>query len=354
MQHSFAVPVESTSPRLRLDVFIAQSLAQMASADPADPADVDSPSGADADADRDTAPQVALSRARVQQLIAAGMVQVDGEATRSCARLRPGQTVEVRVPEPEPLKLTPVPMALRVLHEDAHLLVLDKPAGLVVHPGAGQHGPTLVHGLLAHCQDLSGIGGVLRPGIVHRLDAGTTGVMVVAKNDHAHQALSAQFAARTVRKRYLALVHGQPRDERGNPARQGRLETPFGRHPTHRQRMTGRLPQSPNCRMAVTHWRVLGADSATSLLEVALETGRTHQIRVHMAEMGCPVVGDAMYGGGRPVPEHLAQTLGHQALHAALLAFAHPVTGVAHVFEAPVPPSWAAAAKTLIAPKAGG
>ena len=327
MQQSFAVPpapAELAAPSPRLDVFLTQCLQQAGGL--GDPA---------------------FSRGRIQQLIEAGHVRVDGQAARRAARVRPGQKVDVVVPAPVPLSVVPVAMQLQILHEDGDLLLLNKPAGLVVHPGAGQQGPTLVHGLLAHCHDLSGIGGVLRPGIVHRLDAGTTGVMVVAKNDRAHQHLSAQFAARTVRKRYLALVHGQPRDARGNPLAQGRIETAFGRHPTHRQRMTGRLPVADAARMAVTHWRLLGQADGMSLLEVALETGRTHQIRVHMSELGCPVVGDAMYGGGRPVPEPLAAQLGHQALHAAQLAFAHPATGVAQVHQAPVPPSWAAMAAQL-------
>ena len=276
----------------------------------------------------------ALSRAQIQRLIAAGRVTVDDQPCRASRTLRGGEQVRLELPPPEPLDLVPEPMDLRVLFEDQHLIALDKPAGLVVHPGPGHHSGTLVHGLLAHCRDLSGIGGVSRPGIVHRLDRGTSGVLVVAKSDRAHEGLAAQFAGRTAHKTYVAFVVGEPQP------RADTIDTPFGRHPTDRKRFSGRVSSG---RRAITHYRVRAARGGLAELEIDLATGRTHQIRVHLAERGHPVAGDAPYGGRKlarvvDAPLHAAcAALDHQALHAARLEIAHPVTSRRLVLEAPLP-----------------
>jgi len=286
-----------------------------------------------------------LSRARLQALIADGAVHIDGQPGRASGRVRPGQIIRLTLPDPAPPGLVPHPMALTILYEDAHLLVLDKPAHLVVHPGAGTTRPTLVHGLLAHCQDLSGIGGVLRPGIVHRLDGGTTGLMVVAKNDRSHRHLAEQFAARTVQKGYLALVYAGAPLQAGT----GDIRTPYGRHPKDRRRMTGRLEEGPGTRRAHTAWRLKGQQDGLALLAVTLHTGRTHQIRAHLSELGCPIVGDPLYGPAhRPLPPGCAN-LSHQALHAAFLSFDHPVTHERLRYRAQVPASWRQLAETLFA-----
>lgn len=290
------------------------------------------------------APWQGFSRARFQRLISDGHVTVDGAQGRAAQRLRGGECVAIAVPAPEPMALTPVPMALDVLHEDADIILVNKPAGLVVHPGAGTRAPTLVHGLLAHCGDLSGIGGVARPGIVHRLDGGTSGVIVVAKHDRAHEGLARQFAQRTTVKRYVALVLGEPK-----PA-QATLCTLFGRHPVHRQRYTSRVPRG---KTAITSYSVQAAAGGLALLDILLGTGRTHQIRVHMAEAGHPVVGDPVYGGRAwSRITHAAwraqgETLTHQALHAASLAITHPITGKPLRIEAPLPRAWKALAQAL-------
>jgi 23S rRNA pseudouridine1911/1915/1917 synthase len=264
---------------------------------------------------------------------------VDGEATRRALRLRGGERVLVRVPDPEPLNLIPEPMALEVLFEDEHLIAVAKPAGLVVHPGAGHRTGTLVHGLLAHCRHLSGIGGVERPGIVHRLDRGTSGVMVVAKSDRAHVGLAAAFAAREVDKHYLAFVLGKP------SPRLGTIDTCYGRHPSVRTRFTSKLHAG---KRAITDYEVVASGDGVTELAVRLLTGRTHQIRVHLADRGHPVVGDARYGG-RPFqrnkktpPRAAAQELDHQALHAHRLRLTHPVTGESLDLEAPLPAELAA------------
>jgi len=279
-----------------------------------------------------------LSRARLQALISDGHVLVDGTAPRPSARLRPGQAVVVRVPPPVAAEPGPEDIPLRVLHEDAHLLVVDKPAGLVVHPGAGNASGTLVNALLRHVRDLSGVGGVLRPGIVHRLDRGTSGLLVVAKDDETHRDLVRQFAGRHVEKEYLALVHGHP------PARQGEIDQPIGRDPVHRQRMSIRAPRG---REARTSWRVEERFDGASLVRVRIHTGRTHQIRVHLASIGHPVAGDATYGGTRTPSSRRAEAraailaLLRPALHAARLAFTHPATGERVSFVSPLPPDLA-------------
>jgi 23S rRNA pseudouridine1911/1915/1917 synthase len=278
-----------------------------------------------------------LSRARVQDLIERGAVLVGGHPQKSRHVMRASERVTLAVPALEPLALTPEPIPLDILYEDEHLLVLNKPAGLVVHPGAGRATGTLVHALLAHCRDLPGIGGVERPGIVHRLDRETSGVMVVAKTEAAHQSLSAQFKHRIVRKRYVALVHGAVRDDAG------RIEAAVGRRENDRQRMGVRKTGG---REARTLYRVLQRMEEMSLLELSLETGRTHQIRVHLAHIGYPVIGDATYGGRR---ERRFTASGEarverQMLHAWRLGFRHPHTDAWLEFTAPVPDDFRAAA----------
>lgn len=287
-----------------------------------------------------------LSRARLQQLIEIEAILLDGRATRPALKLKGGEEVLVRVPEPTPMHLAPAPLSLDVLYEDSHVIGLCKPAGLVVHPGAGTHDePTLVHGLLAHCGDLSGIGGVQRPGVVHRLDCGTSGVMIVAKHDQAHQGLAAQFSGRTATKRYVALVLGAPAQP------QATLDTLYGRHPVHRQRFSSRVGAG---KRAVTRYRVLGSAFGLAALDVLLGTGRTHQIRVHLADLGHPVLGDPMYGGRQsarvtePGLRAMAAALRHQALHAARLELTHPMTGAPLVLQAPPPASWHAILKGVI------
>ena len=249
------------------------------------------------------------------------------------------------IPAPKPAGALPEDIPLRIVHEDPFLLVVDKPAGMVVHPAAGHSGGTLVNALLHHCRDLSGIGGVLRPGIVHRLDKETSGLLVVAKSDEAHRGLAGQFKRREVRKTYQAIVYGDPKTDGG------RIEAPVGRHPTDRKRMS---TQSRRGKGAATVWRVRERFGAFSLLEVEIETGRTHQIRVHLADIGHPVVGDRIYGGaGRsrtvadPGVRARIRALDRQALHARRLSFAHPVTGEALQFTAPLPEELASLCASL-------
>ena len=284
-----------------------------------------------------------LSRTRLQVLIAAGRVEVTGGAPKASHRLRAGTCVTIEVPPPEPATLTAEAIPLDVVYEDADLLVVNKPTGLVVHPGAGHRTGTLVHALLAHCGPaLSGVGGVRRPGIVHRLDRGTSGLLVVAKNDSAHHALARQLKARTVERRYLALVHGRLRHAAGV------VETAIGRDPRDRLRMAVRPPGAG--RSALTRYRVLERfvrPAPLTLLEAILGTGRTHQIRVHLAHLGAPVVGDRTYRGRGSAPSDAelaahAARLGGQALHAAVLGFIHPTTGAPHRYEAPLPPPFGA------------
>ncbi len=286
-----------------------------------------------------------LSRSHVQKLIAEGLVTVDGEATKAGYRIEPGEAVLVKVPFPEPLAAKPEFIPLDIIYEDEHLVVLNKPRGLVVHPAPGHLQHTLVNALLAHCDHLSGIGGVCRPGIVHRLDRDTSGVMVVAKTDLAHQSLARQIKDRTAHRRYLALVHGDVAVDEGT------VETRIGRDPADRKRMA---VLREGGREAVTHYRVLERFTDFTLVECALRTGRTHQIRVHMAHLGHPVAGDPVYGPRRPkrfrremarvmaveskepYPEAV-EALEGQALHAYRLTFRHPTGGESLDFVAPMP-----------------
>ncbi len=264
-----------------------------------------------------------LSRARLQALIAAGQITVDGAPTRASARLRPGQQVVVDIPPPLPSLPLPEPLALDVVYEDRDLLVLDKPPGMVVHPAPGHAGGTLVNALLHHCRDLGGVGGVLRPGIVHRLDKDTSGLMVVAKHDAALQALSAQFPAGRVGKTYLALVHGRP------ARAEGTIAAAIGRHPVDRKRMAANPARG---KPALSHYRVVAAAGAFALLRVRIETGRTHQIRVHLAHLGHPVAGDPVYGA-RARDRLTPETPARQMLHAAELEFDHPRDGRRLLFK---------------------
>ena len=267
-----------------------------------------------------------LSRARLQGLIRRGLVRVDGAVLKAAHRLRGGERVEIEVPPLTEEELVPEPVTLSVLHEDEHVLVVDKPAGLVVHPGAGRARGTLAAAILAHAPTTAGVGGPRRPGIVHRLDKDTSGLLVVAKTLQAYDALVAQLAARTVTRRYLAVVHGRVR------ATEGVVDAPIGRHPRDRVKMAVR--PAGRGKRAVTRYRVLERFPNFTLLEVRLETGRTHQIRVHLASLGHPIVGDQVYGKPRLRPPI---GLDGYALHAAALAFVHPVFRKTIECAAPVP-----------------
>lgn len=306
---------------------------------------------------RDVPEEEALSRTRLARLIAAGAVRVSGAEVRD-ARMRvdAGAKIEIVVDEPEEADLRPEVIALDIVWEDEDLVVVNKPAGMVVHPAPGSPAGTLVNALLHHFGGrLSGVGGVKRPGIVHRIDKDTSGLLVVAKSDAAHHGLAEQFARHSVDRRYLALVYGVP--DGGDPRLRGlrgasfeaggvlKITTQLARHRTDRQRQAVVFQGG---RHAVTRVRVLetlGQPPALALVECQLETGRTHQIRVHMAHAGHALVGDPVYGGRRKVPSrafsetalHAISAFPRQALHAATLGFVHPVTGAHLAFEAPLP-----------------
>jgi len=266
------------------------------------------------------------SRAAFQRAFEARLVKLDGRVIAQSDEVRAGQALEFSLPVTKPAELKPVEIPLEVLFEDKHLIVINKPAGMVVHPGVGTGDDTLVHALLAHCAgSLSGIGGVERPGIVHRLDKETTGVLVVAKNDAAHRALADQFATRALQKEYLALVSGSPKGDSGT------IDRAIARHPVHRHRMT----VGEGGRPSRTDWTVeerFGTKAA--LVRCRIHTGRTHQIRVHMKSLGHPLLGDATYGwkqaSGLPKPPRVM-------LHAEHLGFAHPVNGKTMDIRAPLP-----------------
>lgn len=290
----------------------------------------------------------AVPRAQAQRWIEAGRVRVAGVAARASQRLREGDAIEADPPEPITPSLEPEPIPLAILYEDADLVVIDKPAGLVVHPAPGHPRGTLVNALLHHCRDLAGVGGVLRPGIVHRLDQGTSGVLVAAKNDAAHLGLAAQFRAHTVERVYLALVRGVP------GAEGGRVDRPVGRHPRDRKRMS---VAAATGRPARTDWRVAERfpASGVSVLEVRPGTGRTHQIRVHLSSVGLPLLGDPVYGRARAGAPSARAVFGLErpALHALVLGFDHPRTGARMRFEAPPPADFARALATLRAREEG-
>ncbi len=298
--HEFSLIAGPENCRQRLDAFLASAL-----------------------------PDSSLSRSRIKELIEQGAVLANGVPAKAASyRLRLGDLIVVAVPEPRKSELLPEEVAFTILHEDEDLLVIAKPPGLVVHPGCGHQSGTLVHGLLFHCDDLAGIGGEERPGIVHRLDKDTSGVMVVAKNDQTHQALVNQFKERQVSKVYRAIVNGAAAIE------SGRIDRPIGRHPTQRRKMA----VNEQGRRAVTNWQVLESFAeGFAYLELGLETGRTHQIRVHLAGLNHPVSGDEVYGRQ---DRRLLAELGvvRQCLHSYSLGFSHPRTGELLSFTAPLWP----------------
>jgi len=265
------------------------------------------------------------SRAYLQKLIEAGDVHVNGQTAKPSHHVRAGDRIEIEFPPPRPLAAQPEAIPLSILYEDADLIVVNKPAGLVVHPAAGNREHTLVNALLHHCRgQLAGIGGVERPGIVHRLDKGTSGCLVVAKTDFAHQSLVAQFKSRGVTKIYRALCWGE------FARRSGRVDTAIGRSDRDRKKMSS---GSRRGRPSLTEYRVLKQRADFALIELTLHTGRTHQIRVHMAHVGHPVVGDTTYGRARKSDISVARPL----LHAYKLGFTHPRTGARMEFTAPIP-----------------
>lgn len=270
-----------------------------------------------------------LSRNRIQKLIDWEYVTLNGvQCTDKKAVVQVGDAIALTIPDSKPLDLQPEAIPLDILYEDDHLLILNKPAGLVVHPAPGNMSGTLVNAVLAHCGDqLSGIGGVQRPGIVHRLDKNTTGAIVIAKTDLAHQHLQAQLKAKTARREYLGVVYGAPKEPTGT------VDAPIGRHPSDRKKQTI-VPALKGGRYAITHWQVEERLGNCSLLRFRLETGRTHQIRVHAAHMGHPIVGDPVYGSGRS----LGVNLPGQALHAQRLILEHPVDHRQIEAIAPLPP----------------
>lgn len=277
-----------------------------------------------------------VARAQAARWIDAGRVRCDAVPARAASqRVAAGSVIEADPPAPRPSTAEPEAIPLSVLYEDADLIVIDKPAGLVVHPAPGHAGGTLVNALLHHCVDLAGIGGVSRPGIVHRLDRGTSGVLVAAKRDAAHASLAAQFKDHSIERVYLALVRGTPGADTGD------VDRAIGRHPRDRKRMS---VQTRSGRAAATHWRVLERypHSGITLLEVRPASGRTHQIRVHLASIGLPIVADPVYGRGGD-----ALGLERPALHAAVLGFTHPTRGERLRFEALLPADLQAAIDTV-------
>jgi 23S rRNA pseudouridine1911/1915/1917 synthase len=271
-----------------------------------------------------------LSRSRIQQLIEQGQVQVNDKiCTSKKITVQSGDRISITIPEAKPLDLQPEAIPLDVLYEDDSLIIINKPAGLVVHPAAGHESGTLVNALLAHCTNLAGIGGVQRPGIVHRLDKDTTGAIAIAKTDQAHQHLQAQLKAKTAQREYLGVAHGAPSVDKGT------IDQPIGRHPVDRKKMTI-LPVDKGGRTAITHWQVRERLGNYTLIYFQLETGRTHQIRVHSAYMGHSLVGDSVYGSGRSVGVNLPG----QALHAWRLRLQHPVSGEWIEAIAPLPPAF--------------
>jgi 23S rRNA pseudouridine1911/1915/1917 synthase len=264
------------------------------------------------------------SRSLIQQWIKDGCVLVNSKNVKPNYKLNDGDFVQLRIPEPVDLEIRPEDIPLDIYFEDSDLIVVNKPRGMVVHPAPGHYSGTLVNALLHHCRDLSGINGVLRPGIVHRIDKDTSGLLMAAKNDTAHTGLSEQLMNHTVTRKYIALVHGvMPHDN-------GTIDAPIGRASGDRKMYT---VTDKNSKSAVTHFRVLERFDAYTLVELKLETGRTHQIRVHLKFIGHPLVGDPMYGRSKGI----AMDTEGQTLHAAVLGFVHPRSGEEHLYEAPIP-----------------
>ena len=267
-----------------------------------------------------------LTRSAAQKLLEKGAVTIAGRPAKKNEKTSPGMTIEIELPDPEPIDVLPQNIPLDVVYEDADVIVINKPVGLVVHPAPGHPDGTLVNALLYHCGDsLSGINGQLRPGIVHRIDRDTSGLIIVAKNDKAHLALAEQLQDHSLARVYEAVVHGNFREDEGT------VDAPIGRHPIDRKKMA---IDRKDGRRAVTHWTVLGRYNGFTHIQCRLETGRTHQIRVHMASIGHPLVGDPVYGGAR---KSLPGLVG-QALHARKLKFIHPSTQQLTEVECPLPP----------------
>jgi len=283
-----------------------------------------------------------LSRARVQSLIDEGRVEVDGAACKRSHRVASGETVTIEIPAPPPAGVEAESIPIEILYEDQYLAVINKPAGMIVHPGAGAETGTLVAALLDRfgATGLSSVGGPLRPGIVHRLDKGTSGVLLIARTDLAHKKLVEDFRDRRIQKDYVALLHGRMKGDSGS------VELPISRDLQRRSRMTARRREG---RPARTDWRVCLRLEAFTLIDADLRTGRTHQIRVHFSALGCPVVGDTVYGAPRleRVDSQVLPSLGRNFLHAARVGFNHPRTDKATVVRAPLPPELAGYAHTL-------
>lgn len=287
-----------------------------------------------------------FSRSQIKRIIAEGNVRVNNSRVKSGYRLKEGDHVILIKEEPKGYDVIPENIPLTIIYEDASIIVLDKPSGMVVHPAAGNYHGTIVNALLFHCKDLSGVGGVLRPGIVHRLDKQTSGLLIVAKSDSAHQGLSKQFKNHMVKKVYKALVHGNIKDESGV------IELPVGRHPTNRKKMS---TKSKRGKMAITRWKVIERYGIATLLDVEIETGRTHQIRVHLNTIGYPVIGDALYGNSKKrtseikndVQRSTLKRIKRQALHASRIGFNHPFDDRYLEFSSPLPDDMAYACEAL-------
>ena len=276
-----------------------------------------------------------LSRSYIQKLLKSGLVLVDGKPVKASYQVDEGDVISLDIPEAVEPEIEPENMDLDILYEDQDVILVNKPKGMVVHPAAGHYSHTLVNGLMYHCKDqLSGINGVMRPGIVHRIDMDTTGVIIACKNDMAHNSIAAQLKEHSITRRYQAIVHGVLKDDAGT------IEGPIGRHPTDRKKMSINYN---NGKSAVTHYKVLKRFRQYTHVECRLETGRTHQIRVHMASIGHPLLGDLVYGPGKcPIPGLQGLTL-----HAGVLGFIHPRTGEYMEFTAPLPEYFAKLLNTL-------
>jgi len=290
-EKQYCLQVSETEGNQRIDIYLAQSLG--------------------------------MSRSHAQKIISAGQVLVNTKLVKANYKVSYNDNIEVLLTEAQPSEIRPESIPLSVVYEDDHMIIINKPRGMVVHPAAGNYSGTLVNALLEHCQDLSGINGVIRPGIVHRLDKDTSGVMVAAKNDQAHLNLALQIKERQASRKYIAIVHGNIKEE------QGIINAPIGRHPVDRKKMAVVFT---NSKTAITHFRTVERFGKYTVVECRLQTGRTHQIRVHMAHIGHPVVGDPKYG---PEKQHFA--INGQALHSAQLSLSHPVTGEKMCFSAPLP-----------------
>lgn len=279
-----------------------------------------------------------LSRSYLQKLIEQGNVIVNNEVcTNKKIKVKTGDRLQISIPPSQPLELEPEPIELDILYEDESLIIINKPAGLVVHPAPGHETGTLVHGLLYHCSNLAGIGGIKRPGIVHRLDKDTTGAIVVAKTDFVHQQLQAQIKQKTAQREYLGVVYGVPnnKQELGEKTDQGTINLPIGRHPIDRKKMAV-VTVEKGGRDAVTHWQIVERLGNYTLVKFRLETGRTHQIRVHSSYIGHPILGDPLYSSNRSIGVNLSG----QALHAYQLSLTHPVTEKIIKVTAPLPPEF--------------